>query len=57
MTALFLNMFGQMLSASLTVLAFEEFGGLVVAAGQLLAALPFAFRRGEHTPTRTLEAA
>ena len=36
-TALFLNFFGQMLSASLTVLAFEEFGGSSKVAGVFFA--------------------
>jgi MFS family permease len=38
LTALFLNMFGQMLSASLPVLAFENFGGSSKVAGLFFAA-------------------
>ena len=37
-TALFLNMFGQMLAASLPVLAFDEFGGSSKIAGLFFAA-------------------
>ena len=37
-TALFLNMFGQMLSASLPVLAFEHYGGSSRVAGAFFAA-------------------
>ena len=47
-TALFLNMFGQMLVASLPVLAFDEFDGSSTIAGLFFAAFGAGRGRGEH---------